>query len=541
MKKITFLIVAILFTTVTINAQISESFEGSFPPTGWAAFPGISGTSDAEWQQQDDVWNGRPGYAHTGDFAAISSFDWEGLTEGWLVTPQFTPTATEHILYFYQRQLSNVDYFSEYTVRVSTASQTTHADFTVIDTQDETDVPMVYGLRTVDLSAYIDTPIYIAFVHAQDDDDEWYIDDVLTEEVQLPGATLNPVPADDATDITIINSQTSHIDFSWEAPTTGGTISQYDLYISANADNLRLIGHPTNFEASPSTFHFNTTYYWKAAAVNMGGENSPTWSFTTVNQPTLDAPYTIDFENNGFVPDGCDQAVTNEKWWEYSDTIGEHIGNNGDSQGTTTESGGYFAFIDDSDNPNSLNTTFKTPFINLYPLTNPELSFYMLSNGEGGGNVDFTVKIGTDDIGWTTVFTSNTDTNGWEKQIIDLSGFDTAYAVQAKFIIDENSSTTKDDFAIDDIKFASSETSDVSDNTIENLSYFPNPVKDNFIIKSSEKINNIHVIDLLGRIVMNVYPNSTETALNTSDLASGNYLVKIFTDNKQNTIKMVKK
>jgi len=539
MKRITLLI--LLLTTISLNAQISEGFEGSFPPSGWAAFPGSNGvSSDAEWVQQDDIWNNRPGYAHTGAFAALSSFDYEDYTEGWLVTPQFTPTAAEHILYFHQRQLSSVDYYSEYTIRVSTTSQTTHADFTIIDTQDETNVPMIFGLHTVDLSAYIDTPIYIAFVHAQDDDDEWYIDDVLTEAVDLPGASINPIPADGATGISITNTQTSHIAFSWEAPTDGGTVDQYNLFIGSSSDDLRLLGHPTSFTANPSIFHYNTTYYWKAAAVNMGGETSSIWSFTTSDVPTFTAPYIIDFENDGFVPDGCDQLVTNEKWWEYSNSISEHMGNAGDAEGTTTNSGGYFAFVDSSDNPDATNTTFISPLIDMSSIEEPAVSFYIMSNNEGATNVDFSVQAGNEANGYTTVFTSNTNTNGWEKKIAMLNGIDTTIPIQLKFIIDETNGTSKDDFAIDDIEFFESTVTNVTNEDIEGLNYYPNPTLDIFTINANEKIETVSIYNLLGQEVIKVSPNTTMTKINTNNLSSGSYTVKILANNKLKTIKMIK-
>jgi len=538
MNKITLLF--FLLASFVFNAQIIESFEGSFPPAGWVAFPGQSGASFTEWEQQDDVYSGTIGWAHTGEFATVSSFDYEGLTEGWLVTPQYTPTADEHTLYFHQRQLSSEDYSSEYTIRVSTATQTTHADFTIIDTQDETEVPMVYGLHTVDLSAYIGTPIFLAFVHAQDDDDEWYIDDVLTVEVEVPGATTNPVPANGATEIAITNSQTSVVDLSWVEPTTGGDALQYDLFVGSTIDNLRLLGRPENFEAHPSTFHFNTTYYWKAAAVNMGGESSDTWSFTTVEQPTINAPYNIDFENAGFVPDACDQAVMNIKWWEYANALSGHIGNNGNAEGTATESGGYFAFIDDSDNPNSLNSTFLTPFIDFSGISQPAFSFYMISNGEGEGNVTFSIKAGNDAIGWTTVFTSETDTAGWEKKVVELNAVDTSNPIQLQFIVDEIADTTKDDFAIDDIKFDTLYELSTNDFTISGLSYSPNPTQDIFTIQADEIIETVAIYNLLGQQVFTQLINSETIEINTNDLVAGSYIVKITTSNKQNSFKIIK-
>jgi len=543
LKQIT-LVFIFFMATLAIKAQISEGFEGSFPPTGWAVFPGTSGSSDTEWEQQDDFEStyNNYGFAHTGNFATISSFDYEDETEGWLVTPQFTPTADEHTLYFHQRQAFVDEYNSEFSIRISTTSQTTHADFTVLETQTEADVPFVYGPHTVDLSAYIGTPIYIAFVHTQDDDDEWYIDNVLTAPIEVPGPSINPSPADGATGIALTNSQSSHISFSWEAPTTGGAVEQYNFAISHDANALRILGHPDDFTANPSTFHFNTTYYWKAAALNMGGENSVVWSFTTALQPTFSAPYTIDFENAGSVPDGCDQLVTNEKWWKYSDNIAVgHIGNDDDTQGTVTDSGNYFAYIDDSQSPNALNTTFATPFIDLSTLAEPAFSFFMISHDEGGGNVDFSVEAGNDTNGYSEVFTSNTNTAGWEKKIIGLGAVDCTIPVQLRFIINENNSTAKDDFAIDDIVFNTLDALSTPDNgTIEGLSYFPNPTTDRLTIKAIKNIESVEIHNLLGQCVLKTTPSAAEISIDISNLAKGGYIVKVATKHLFETFKITK-
>jgi len=552
MKKIIFIF--LLSLAFTAKAQISEGFEGgTFPPEGWAAFPGTSGGSDAEWDTQEDLYGGHYGYAHTGEYSAISSFDWEGETEGWIVTPQFTPTEESHTLFFHQRQLSHDDYGSTYTVRVSTESQTTHADFTIVDTQTEEDVDAdMFMPHTVDLSAYIDTPIYVAFVHNQDDGDEWYIDDVLTDPIAYPGLCINPTPADAEVNVSITNTQTSQIDLYWDAPTDGGEVLQYDLWIAhliseeEGVSDLSLIGHPTDMEAHPKTFHFNTIYFWAPAPNNMMGYNPELegWAFMTSPQPTVTTPYVIDFENEGFVPDACDQFITNQKWWEYAEVPTGHIGNGGSFEGTTTESGGYFAFIDDSDVPNSLNTIFSTPYINFTGIDQPAFSFYKNSNNEGGANVDFSIKmrvIGEDDPLEESIYTSNTNTAGWEKVVVELDPMDCTLPVQFLFVIDENEDSSKDDFAIDDITFDSlSNIASINDQTIEGLDFYPNPVKNSLNIQANETVNKVEIYTLLGQLVLHVEKNATSISIDTSNLDNGNYIVKVFSNNKQNSLKFVK-
>jgi hypothetical protein len=81
-------------------------------------------------------------------------------------------------LSFWMRQAYGADYGSVYTVRVSTASQTTHADFAVVQTWAEADFGVTFSQVAIDLSAYVGQVVFVAFVMEQDDGDSWYVDDV---------------------------------------------------------------------------------------------------------------------------------------------------------------------------------------------------------------------------------------------------------------------------------------------------------------------------------------------------------------------------
>ena len=86
--------------------------------------------------------------AFTGTQAAF--IRWEdvpsGIAEDWLVTPQFSPTAAAHVLSFYQKQGYAGEYYSEYTVRISTVSQDNPEDFVIIDSQVESDLELYYTI-----------------------------------------------------------------------------------------------------------------------------------------------------------------------------------------------------------------------------------------------------------------------------------------------------------------------------------------------------------------------------------------------------------
>ncbi len=540
MRKIIYLLLAISINMQAQLTELTETFEGTvFPPTGWIALPGSSGASDAEWDTSRLE-------AYTGSKSAYSGFDSFIASEGWLITPQITLSAANHTLSFYQRQFDqDDDYGSVYTVRVSTASQNTLSDFVVVDTQHETDFNETWSLHTVDLNAYVGQPIYIAFVHNQDDGDNWYIDSVFTSPQTAPtGHATNPTPADGATIASMTNVQTTRLNMSWDAPTTGSTPDFYDFYVGSSATSLNKLTSRITTDAFPRGFHYNTTYYWKVESGNTVGTttNAPIWSFTTGDTPTVNAPYTIDFEGNGeHIPDGMDQLISNAEFWKFANDLSGHVGNNGDLSGTTTRSGNYYAYIDDS-TPDSMGTTMLTPMINMNALTTPAIAFYKLSNNEGSTNVVFNAYVKVSGGTWQLIHTSNANTNGWEKVVIDLSSYTfDRNTTQFKFVVDETTNGYKDDFAIDDIIIDElSVVSSATENTANQFSIYPNPVKDYMFINSTDnsKPVKVEVFDVSGKLI-NVFYNTDKIPFNK--LNKGVYLVKIYDEkNRMITQKVMK-
>ncbi|HEY9082254.1 MAG TPA: fibronectin type III domain-containing protein, partial [Vicingaceae bacterium] len=188
-----------------------------------------------------------------------------------------------------------------------------------------------------------------------------------------------------------------------------------------------------------------------------GGSGTSTWSgpFTfTTECAAVVAPWIESFENAGAIPACWAQGTTNSEDWLFDNTgTGNHIGNNGTITGTTT-SGNYFAWVDDS-SPHSTGTTLESPFIDVTALTNPMLSFFLISDNEGFTNVDFSVDV-WDGAAWNTgVYTSNTNTlnGGWEQINVYLNSLTITGDIKLRFIVDENNGTNfYDDVAIDDVE-----------------------------------------------------------------------------------------
>ena len=292
-KKITLLM---LFVSFTAFAQFPEDFStltGTTFPTGWTTFVGANGLGTADPWQQYATSTGS-----TQEFPFVKN-QTSGNTEDWLVTPQFTVDATQHFLSFDNVVFNDADYGGVLTIRVSTASQTTHADFTIIDTQTETQIrngatSAIFTNHTIDLNTYVGQSIYVAFVYAQDSNgsDFLALDNVNMIAGENPNmqAAINPTPADAATAV-VVNGGDADADgnpdnsvtLTWDEPTSGETPTEYRLFVGTSAANISLAGTFTGRNITWYDRALSTTYYWKVEPANANGyaSNAPIWSFTT--------------------------------------------------------------------------------------------------------------------------------------------------------------------------------------------------------------------------------------------------------------------
>jgi len=84
-------------------------------------------------------------------------------------------------------------------------------------------------------------------------------------------------------------------------------------------------------------------------------------------------------------------------------------------------------------------------------------------------------------------------------------------------------------------------TLSTEDLEIAGLNVYPNPTKDSWTVKTKNiKMSSIEVFDILGKQVLSLKPETTETTINASQLKSGLYFAKISTDNGSSSLKLVK-
>jgi len=83
-------------------------------------------------------------------------------------------------------------------------------------------------------------------------------------------------------------------------------------------------------------------------------------------------------------------------------------------------------------------------------------------------------------------------------------------------------------------------TASRSDFDLYQFSYYPNPVNDILTFSSNQPIEKVTISNMLGQ-TMNINLSSDKSSLDMSNLASGNYLVKVTIEGVSKTIKIVKR
>ena len=182
MKKITLLLITLLLPFSMMSQGWVEGFEdlsvdgfGSVVwPEGWAAFNGPTDGGTNQWTASDD--------AASGAQAAYIQYQLidVGSTQDFLITPQFTPSSEEASVFsFKHKKTYGTLYPTDYSVKITTAGQSDFESYVDLIAFGAADLTTEYETLSLNIPAeYYGIPVHVAFVHENNDGDDWYIDDV---------------------------------------------------------------------------------------------------------------------------------------------------------------------------------------------------------------------------------------------------------------------------------------------------------------------------------------------------------------------------
>ncbi|QTE22474.1 T9SS type A sorting domain-containing protein [Polaribacter cellanae] len=138
-----------------------------------------------------------------------------------------------------------------------------------------------------------------------------------------------------------------------------------------------------------------------------------------------------------------------------------------------------------------------------------------------------------------------TKANAWETLTFDYSAIDKTKSYD-KFVTIFDNGTMGDGsanftFYIDDITLLNSATASIKDNTLANVSLYPNPATSFVTISAENTIEKLSVFNILGKVVKTISVNNTSKNIDVSDLNSGIYLIKFTVNNSVGTAKFIKR
>lgn len=162
-------------TSETRAALLNESFEGSFPPSGWTLFADFQLEA---WAQSSDK-------SRTGSYSAMAETGYLYDKDMWMVTPAINlASAPSAKLTFYEDESGWAGSGGTNYIAVSTTEPNTASAFTTIlemTPSNHTINGFGGALVSVDLSAYVgESTVYVAFHYHNpaSPNYQWFVDDV---------------------------------------------------------------------------------------------------------------------------------------------------------------------------------------------------------------------------------------------------------------------------------------------------------------------------------------------------------------------------
>ncbi|WP_343329581.1 T9SS type A sorting domain-containing protein [Polaribacter staleyi] len=136
-----------------------------------------------------------------------------------------------------------------------------------------------------------------------------------------------------------------------------------------------------------------------------------------------------------------------------------------------------------------------------------------------------------------------TTANAWETITFDYSAIPSGSYDSVVLIFDLGTmgdGSANYTFYMDDLMLFNAATASVSNNTLLNVSMYPNPTSNSLNISAASTIKNATIYNILGKQVISLAINKNSESIDVSNLASGIYLIKYTVDNAVGTAKFIK-
>ena len=379
-----------------------------------------------------------------------------GVKSDWIISPQFDLTGGPFQVEF---DIAILDFFSDTANNLGSddtvqllITNDNGITWTNLYTYDNTSVvPQDGEHRVLNLSTYSGQIVQFAILASDGTADDTEDNNIFIDNFQVRNVPSCPEPSDMmvssvTSDSAVLDWLAGDIETAWIIEYNGGADFTPGNGEEEGSVAVNPLPNTTLTSLSPATTYYG--YYQS----NCGVGDLSTWigpfTFTT-ECVTFIAPYTEGFENAGDIP--LCWSMDGGEDWQFADDGGfDNIGDGGTLTGSTATNN-FFAWVNASgdDGP----STLTSPFVDVTGLAAPALSFYEISDNQGDANSTLVVEV-WDGAAWNTMGTFNTNTDGWELKILDLSVLTITGDVQARFTFSETvPGDFTDDIAIDDVTF----------------------------------------------------------------------------------------
>lgn len=490
---------AFIVSNSSTSLPFIELFENTqFPPCNWVAYRGTNGIGTAQdWTRTTtNTYNSSAGSAYV-KYENVTG----GTAEDWLVTP-FIQLGSASNLTFYERQAYGTDYSTSYKIKVSTTSQTTHASFTDVASYGESTFGTTYSKRTIDLSTYDNQQVYIAFVMAQDDGDDWYIDSV-----RVNGNFAAPVADFSANSTTAcVGSTVNFTDNSTNSP------SSWAWTFNGGTPATSTLQNPIVTYSTAGTYDVSLT------VTNASGSDSKTMSsyIVVAENPVISLSSSSDVSCFGF-NDGNITITVSSGTSPFT-----YIWSNGNNALTASNliAGSYTVTVGDANGCIDSETyVINEPA----EIVSTETVVPASSATTADGSASVSVSGGTSPYNYLW---SNSETTNSISNVLPATYYVTITDLSGCFIVD----TVVVNYTIG-----------INEISIENIYIYPNPNsgKFNLLIDNCEVLS-IRIYSLSGQLV---YTNSElknkSFELELKDIGSGVYYLNVVTRENVKTSKLI--
>lgn len=468
------------------------------PVADWAPIPEFSNEA---WIQFYDGYDNKIAFS-------TSSYDPAGTSNDWLITPSITIPVTGNPTLYWKAKSYDFEFTDSYDIKISETNNEMTSFTSVSSVENEQ--PYDYNSRTLDLSAYKGKTIYIAFVNKTNNGYFLALDDLY---VSNAANCIMP----DLSGFNATNLNDKSFTANWSA--TPG-INTYDIGLTDFTTPVNSHGLQNATTRDFTQLQPGTRYQFFLKNADCGsGWAGPKSVFTAAN-----LPYSYDFE------------YTAENYGEY-DSDGWVSGTWINGSGSAAQNGEGYVF-------NNTSKTFaKNDWIFSYPvkmLANEkvEIKYFAQMGSANASPATLKVSVATSPVKESITQELSSNSISGNTYVEYTSEF-TATAEGVYYFgfgnvtapVAENGALRIDNVRFNKINLS---VSDVSKNQIK---IFPNPVKDQLTVQSSEKILKVEVYTIDGKLLV--------TTLNTDKIdfsqnPKGLYLIKIYTKSGVENQKVIK-